>query len=308
LMRETKKEVDLHLAGEETEFDKYVIDRLTDPLLHLVRNAVSHGLEPSSERLVAGKPGRGRIDLRATAAGGAVVIEVEDDGRGIDAEQVFCRARDAGLIIESTLTDNSGLLDVLSTPGFSTRDQADRSSGRGVGMDVVRRTVEALGGTLTLNTNLGRGTRFTARLPITLAIADALLVKVGGATFAVPQTAVREVVQVETGAITALENNELFRHHQSVLPLVRLGEVFDGTRKRDSQFPALIVGEGMAAVALGVDSLLGLREIVVRPLADPLVQVPGISGATELGDGRPVLILDVTSLIRHTRNRYRTTA
>jgi two-component system chemotaxis sensor kinase CheA len=307
LARETGREIDLVLTGEQTEVDKFVVERLADPLLHLVRNAVSHGLEPPAERAAAGKPARGRLDLRAVAAGGAIRIEVEDDGRGIDTERVFARARAAGLVAPDAPADPGGILDLICMPGFSTRETVDRASGRGVGMDVVRRAVEELGGSLALHTRPGTGTRFTARLPLTLAIADALIIAVDDQTYAVVQSVVREVVQVEPGATTALENNELLRHHGGVLPLVRLTDLFGGGRPRGA-FPALVVGEGGQAVAVGADRVLGLREIVVRPLADPLVQVPGVSGATELGDGRAVLILDPVGLARFARARRRATA
>ena len=305
LARETGLGLDLHLVGEDTEIDKFVVERLADPLLHLVRNAVAHGIEPPAERAAAGKPPCGRLDLRAAAAGGAAVIEVEDDGRGIDAERVLARARAAGLAPPGGWADPSAALDLICTPGFSTRDATDRVSGRGVGMDVVRRAVEELGGTLDLASRPGRGTRFTVRLPLTLAIADALIVAVGAQTYAAPQTAVREVLLVEPGAVTTLENNELLRHHGGVLPLLRLSDLF-GT-PRPAAPTALIVGEGRHAVAVAVDRVLGLREVVVRRLSDPLVQVPGLAGATELGDGRPVLILDPVGLARYARTR-RTTA
>ncbi|WP_029601173.1 chemotaxis protein CheA [Gemmata obscuriglobus] len=302
LAREPGRGVDLVLTGESTEIDKFVVERLADPLLHLVRNAVSHGLEPASERAAAGKPARGRIDLRAAAAGGAVVIEVEDDGRGIDPERVFARARQAGLAPPGGWTDPGAVLDLICAPGFSTQDAADRASGRGVGMDVVRRAVEELGGTLDLTTRPGRGARFAVRLPLTLAIADALIVTVGGQTYAAPQAAVRAVLAVEPDAVTALENNELIRNHEGVLPLLRLADLFGAPRPAGA-FPALVVGEGRSALALGVDRVIGLREVVVRRLADPLVQVPGLAGATELGDGRAVLILDAPGLARYARTR-----
>ena len=302
LAREAGRDVDLVLTGEATEVDKYVVERLADPLLHLIRNAVSHGLEAPAERVAAGKPSRGRIDLRAAAAGGAVVVEVEDDGRGIDVEAVFSRARAAGLVPADAPVDLAGVLELLCAPGFSTRDGADRASGRGVGMDVVARAVEDLGGTLALDTRRGRGTRFTARLPLTLAITDALIVTAGGRSYAVPQSAVREVVAVEPAALTAMENNELLAH-RGVLLLVRLADVF-GLGRSAGPVVALVVGDG-APVALAVDKVLGVREVVVRPLADPLVQVPGVAGATELGDGRAVLILDTAGLARLARTRRR---
>lgn len=305
LAREAGLEIDLHLTGESTEVDKFVVERLADPILHLIRNAVSHGLEPPDERAAAGKPQRGRLDLRATAAGGAIVIEVEDDGRGVDPERVFEQARAAGLVPPAAGTDPAAVLDLLCSPGFSTRGGSDRASGRGVGMDVVARAVEDLGGTLALSTRVGRGTRFTVRLPLTLAIADALVVTVAGHTFVAPQAAVREVVEVEPGAVVALENNQLLSHRGGVVPLVRLADLF-GLGRPAGGFVALIVGDG--GLALGVDRVLGVREVVVRPLADPLVQVPGVSGATELGDGRAVLILDAAGLARHARSHRRPAA
>jgi two-component system chemotaxis sensor kinase CheA len=304
LARETGQEIDLVLTGEQTEIDKFVVERLADPLLHLVRNAVSHGLESAPERVTVGKPARGRIDLRAAAAGGAVVVEVEDDGRGIDPERVFARAQERGLVPPGGWSDPGAVLDLICMPGFSTRDTADRASGRGVGMDVVRRAVEELGGSLEMTTRPAKGTRFSARLPLTLAIADALIVAVGNQTYAAPQTAIREVVLVESKTLTALENNELLRHHGGVVSLLRLSDLFGASRPSGS-FPALIVGEGAQAVALAVDRVLGLREIVVRQLSDPLVQAPGLAGATELGDGRAILILDAIGLARYARTRRR---
>ena len=305
LARESDKDIDLHLTGEGTEVDKFVVERLADPLLHLIRNAVSHGLEPSAERLAAGKPPRGRIDLRAVAAGGAITVEVDDDGRGIDASRIYARARAVGLIGADVPEDPAGVLDLLCAPGFSTRERADHESGRGVGLDVVARSVADLGGDLSLATRPGAGTRFTIRLPVTLAIADALIVTIGPHTSAVPQASVREVVAIESGTTTVLENNELLSHRGRVLPLLRLSQFFGAARGTEGF--ALIIGEGNAAVALGVDRVVGLREVVVRPLSDPLVQVPGIAGATELGDGHAVLILDTPGLARAARS-HRTQA
>jgi len=307
LARETDREVDLFLTGEETEVDKFVVERLADPLLHLIRNAVSHGLESPAERVAGGKSQRGRIDLRAAAAGGVIVIEVEDDGQGIDMERVFARARSLGLVAPDAPAELASMLDLICSPGFSTRESTDRASGRGVGMDIVAQAVEDLGGTLALSTQTGRGTRFTIRLPLTLSIADALIVTVAGQMYAVPQTAVREVVEIMPGTTTALENNELISHRGGVLPLLRLTDLF-GTDHSPGAFTALIIGDGVATVALATDRVLGLREVVVRPLADPLVQVPGLAGATELGDGRAVLILDAVGLARYARSRRRPTA
>jgi two-component system chemotaxis sensor kinase CheA len=301
LMRDLGKQGNLYFSGEETKIDKYVVERIMDPLLHLVRNAVSHGLEPVEARVAAGKDPRGRIDLRARTTGEIVVIEVEDDGRGIDSSAVMARARAEQWVPPDSTPEQIPLLDVLCIPGFSIRDKADRASGRGVGMDVVRRVVEEMGGSLSLETTFGRGTRFIIQLPLTLAITDALIVKVAEQRFAVPQAAVREVLYSDSDQSVMIENNELLRYQDGVLPLLRLSDAFGIPVTKRSPFYALVVGEGVHALGLGVENVLGLREVVVRPLTDRLVKVPGIAGATELGDGRVVLILDVAGLYRMTR-------
>jgi two-component system chemotaxis sensor kinase CheA len=300
LARESGKKIALELSGQETEIDKLIVERMMDPLLHLVRNAVSHGLEMPAERLAAGKPPEGKLVLRAYTTGETIVIEVEDDGRGLDAEAVFAKARRAGLHPVAG-TDAASLLDVICAPGFSTRDEADRASGRGIGMSVARGVAEELGGSLALDTKPGYGTRFTIRLPLTLSIADALIVEVGGQTYAIPQVSVREVVHIHPENVTVLENNELISHHDGVLPLLRLAWFFGLENRTERAFTALVVGAGLGAVGLAVDRVLGLREIVVRPLTDAVIRVSGIAGATELGDGRAVLILDAPTLTRAAR-------
>ncbi len=191
LARESGKRVTLLLQGQTTEIDKYLIERMMDPVLHLVRNAVSHGIEPPEERIAAGKRPEGTITLSASAAGELVTIEIADDGRGVDTSDVIARARRAGLAVPPGPVDSSALLALLCAPGFSTRDEADRASGRGVGMAVVKDIVERLSGTIALSSQAGVGTRFTLQLPLTLAIADALIGRVGPESFAVPQNVVR---------------------------------------------------------------------------------------------------------------------
>jgi two-component system chemotaxis sensor kinase CheA len=303
LARQSGRTIRLELNGQRTEIDKLVVERMMDPLLHLVRNAVSHGLESPEDRVAAGKPAEGRLSLHAVTAGDSVLIEIEDDGRGIDTEQVTARARALGLIAPEAALDAHTLLDVLCAPGFSTRATADRASGRGVGMSVVKKTVLELGGTLTLETRRGHGTKFTLQLPLTLMIVDALIVSVSGQTLAIPQPALREVIQIERAALTALENNEVMAYRDAVLPLLRLGRLFRWPETRQPTVHVLVVGAGLRAVGLVVDRIIGQREIVVRALADPLVQVPGIAGATELSDGRVILILDAAGLTRIARHR-----
>jgi two-component system chemotaxis sensor kinase CheA len=298
LARESGKEVGLELSGRETEIDKYLVERMIDPLLHLVRNAVSHGLESTDERVAAGKEIKCRISLRAFTAGETVVIELEDDGRGIDCEFVAARAREAGLLPAGVKLDEEALLNLICAPGFSTREEADRASGRGIGMAVAQKTILELGGSLALKTQVGLGTRFTIELPLTLAIADALIARVCEQTFAIPQSAVREVIEIESAAIRVLENNEIIPYRGGALPLLRLGRFFGLATEGPRSLHAFVVGSGSNPLGLVVDRIIGQREIVVRAMTDPLVQVQGVAGATELGDGRAVLILDATALAR----------
>jgi len=303
LGRDSHRRVRLEMTGQATEIDKFLIERMMDPILHLVRNAVSHGIEDPEERVAAGKPPDGTIRLGASTVGESVMLEVSDDGRGMDVEAIAARARSAGVTVPPGELDDRMLLDVICAAGFSTRDAADRASGRGVGMAVVRDTVQELGGTLSVETAVGRGTTFRAVLPLTLAITDALIVHVGDRTFAVPQTAVQEVAQVDADAVRALENNELITHRGTTLPVIRLARLFGVAERPRQRMHAIVVGTGLAAVGILVDRISGQREIVVKTLRDPLVKVAGISGATELGDGRLVLILDAAGLVRNLRVR-----
>ena len=303
LARESGKRIVLDVVGRETEIDKFLVERMMDPLLHLVRNAVSHGLERPDEREVLGKPAEGRLTLRAMTTGENVVIEVADDGRGIDSRSVADRAKAKGLRRFEGALEPSALLDLICLPGFSTRSEADRESGRGVGMDVVKRTVESLSGSLSLITEIGKGTRFRIELPLTLAIADVLIVSVSGHTYAVPQTTVREVMEVQSSSVRAIERNELIPYRDGALPILRLSKAFNLTKPEQSQndsFHVFVTGTGSSALGIAVDKILGHREIVVRRMGDELAQVPGIAGATDLGDDRVVLIVDVPALKRST--------
>ena len=297
-IRESGKQVRLVFHGQSTEIDKVVVDRMLEPLLHLVRNAVSHGIERASERMAVGKPAEGTLSLRANASGDRIRIVVEDDGGGIDVDAVARHARARGLLADDAPLTDEHLLDVLCAPGFSTRDEADRTSGRGVGMDVVRSAVAALSGALSVESTPGRGTCFTIELPLSLMILDALLVDVGGQQMAVPQPALREVVQVDVASIVSFENNDVVRYRDGVLPIVHLARLFDFPASNAARCYLLVVGSEAAPIGLRVDRLIGLREIVVHPVADPLVAMPGVAGATDLGNGRVSLILDTGALLR----------
>ena len=292
LARETGKQVELVIEGQDTEIDKFLIERMLDPVLHLVRNAVSHGIESADERRAAGKPDIATVTLSAATVGDLVMLEIADDGRGVDAGRVAARAREQGLVVPPGPVDARTLLDILCAPGFSTRDAADRASGRGVGMAVVQTAVQELGGTLTLDTASGQGSRFIIELPVTLAITDAILARVGPQSFALPQSTVREVIEVDPATIRRFEQHEIAPYRDGTLPLIRLADLFGLAAVPGRSLHVFVIGYGQAVVGLAVDRIIGQREIVVRTLGDTLVKVDGVIGATDLGDGRVVLILD----------------
>ncbi len=300
LARDTGRRVRVEMSGQDTQIDKFLVERMMDPALHLVRNAMAHGLEPVEERIAAGKPPEGTVRLAAAAAGEIATIEISDDGRGIDAARVVARAAGLGLPVPAVV-DDAAVLELICSPGFSTREESDRASGRGFGMAVVRRTVQELGGSLRLWTEPGRGTTFTIELPLTLAITDALLARVGTQQFAVPQAAVREVIELEASAIRQLEDGEIVPYRGTALPLVRLSQRLGMESSDRSRLHAFVLGQGASAVGLVVDRIVGQREIVVRSTVDPLIRVDGVAGATDLGDGRVVLILDAAAIARGVR-------
>lgn len=302
------KQVRLVMQGENTEIDKALVDRLLDPLLHLARNAIIHGIETPAERQQAGKDPQGVISLTGHPEGDHVVITVADDGRGINLEQVLQQARQPG---HAGPPDMQEVLDTLCRPGFSTRSQVDMGAGRGMGMSVVQQAITAMGGTLWLDTTPGAGTTFTIRLPLTLAIIDALVVTCGSERYAIPQSAISEAIEIDPAQVTAVMEHELVTLRGAPLPLIRLQRVFHvppaaaqhaGIDPGERVMYGLLTGMGEARVALVVDRISGLREAVIRPISDPLIARPGIAGATELGDGSLVLVLDVPGVLRASRN------
>jgi two-component system, chemotaxis family, sensor kinase CheA len=295
LAQETGRQVRLVLEGQQTEIDKYLVERLKEPLLHLVRNAVSHGVEPAPEREAAGKPREGTLLLRARAAGDFVDIEIHDDGRGIDATEIAARASALGMAVPQEL-DDAAVLELLCAPGFSTRMAADRVAGRGVGMAVVRNAVRELGGRLRMTTKPGEGTQFTLRLPLTLSITESIIVSAGEQTCAVPQGSVDEIVQVAPEDIRRIKQTEVVPYKDGMLPLLRLNLLFGLEAPSRPRLSILVLSSERGSTGLVVDRVHTQREIVVSPLQDPLVQVPGVVGATDLGDGRPVLIIDPAAI------------
>ena len=290
LSRQSSKKVRLKLEGQETAVDKYLIEKLKDPLLHMVRNAFSHGIETAAERKAASKPEEATIELSASAMGDFVVIKVRDDGKGINANAIVQRAKQ--LELETAGTDNDSVLKILCSPGFSIRDDADRTSGRGMGMSVVYSAIKELGGKLSLESEEGRGTQFTMRLPLTVVIAETLLVSAAGQTCAVPQNSVREIFHATETEIRLADGIEMVSYRGGVLPIIRLAGLFHLKTSDTGVKCVLVITSERGSVGLLVEKVLGQREVVVRSIRDPLVQVAGISGATEIGDGKPVLILD----------------
>ncbi len=300
LAQEFGKKIDLSSYGEETELDKLMIEDLADPLLHLVRNSLDHGLETPEERKKAGKPETGAIELRAEQRGNHIVIEIEDDGRGIDLEKARRVAIARGVLQDDEPFDEQQVLNLLFMPSFSTKDEASHVSGRGVGLDVVKTNVAKLGGMIDVETEKGEGTRFTITLPITLAIIQALLVEVGSELFAIPLNSILESNRIFRDEIRTVEKREVIRLRDMTLPLLRLSDIFGvnghGSADADKLY-VVVVGLAEKRLGLVVDSLRGQQEVVIKPLGEVFQEVPGVAGATELGDKKAILVLDVGALI-----------
>ena len=295
------KQVRLRTQGEGTELDKGLIEKIADPLVHLVRNSIDHGLELPDARVAAGKDGTGTITLAASHQGGHIVIEVADDGRGLDRERILAKALERGLPVPEKPTD-AQVWDLIFQPGFSTADAVTDLSGRGVGMDVVRRNIQALGGEVQLESTLGRGTRVVIRLPLTLAILDGMTVAVGEETLILPLSHVIEALQPETADVRRMAGDgRVLRVRGEYLPLVSLNEYYRYDQpRRDDALVVVVEGDGQK-LALEVDELVGQQQVVVKNLENNYRRVDGISGATILGDGRVALIVDVGGLVRSLR-------
>jgi len=298
------KDVRLELQGAETELDKLIVEQLVDPLMHLVRNAFDHAIEPAAERARLGKPAEGVIRIEASQRGNDVAISVRDDGRGIDPEQVRARAIAAGLVAEDAGLSRKEAFGLLFQPGFSTRSEVTPTSGRGVGLDVVRANVSALGGLIDLESIAGAGTCVTLTLPITLAIVQALLVGVGSQRFAIPLGGIRETLLVSPNEIERSAGRELLNLRGEALPVRRLAEEFAlGASDPTQRQYAVVLGIGEAKLALLVDRLEGQQDAVIKPVSGPVASVRGVAGASELGDRSAVLVLDVSALVEDARTR-----
>ncbi|TFH04410.1 MAG: chemotaxis protein CheA, partial [Spirochaetales bacterium] len=310
LTRSLSKKVNLVVEGEDTELDKSVIEDLLDPLIHCVRNSIDHGIESPAERRELGKDEEGVLTLRASNEGNMIIIEVSDDGRGIDVEAVGKKAVDRGMIHPGKVLSDLEAFNLIFDPGFSTAEKVSNISGRGVGLDVVRKQIEKLNGSVTVWSSKGEGTRFTIRIPLTLAIIQGLMVRVGQETYAIPITAVVESHRIKPSDIRTLDNYEVLNVRDDVVSLLRLSRIFRIETEQNPKYHfVVIVGSGDKQVGLIVDSLIGEEDVVIKPLRDRFTNAPGIAGANITGDGHVSLIIDVAQLLelglKHERDQRR---
>lgn len=306
LSRKLGKKVELRLSGEGTELDKTVLEKITDPFVHLVRNALDHGLETPDKRLAAGKGDTGTIELAAFHEGGNIIIEVRDDGAGLNKSKILQKARERGLIDrEQELTDDQ-IDNLIFMPGFSTAEQVSDVSGRGVGMDVVRRNIHELGGHVQIASKEGQGSTIRIRLPLTLAILDGQLVRVGKEIYIISLLGIVETIQVSSDRLnTVVGRTQVFRLRDEILPVIRLCDQFGiepDSRKAEDGLLVVVEADGTRAGVL-VDELLAQQQVVIKSLESNFKAVPGIAGATILGDGRVSLIIDIPELIRTASGR-----
>ncbi|MGL6174340.1 MAG: chemotaxis protein CheW [Cellulosilyticaceae bacterium] len=297
--RKLNKEIDLVITGEETELDRIVIDEIGDPLMHLLRNAADHGLEDSEERRQRGKVEKGTIQLKAYQDGNNVIIEVSDDGRGIDANKLRSKAIEKGTMSKGEIEGLSEqeVIQLLFAPSFSTAEKVTDLSGRGVGLDVVKNKITTLGGEVEIKTKVGQGSSFIVRLPLTLAIIQALLVEVVEEKYAIPLSSIQNIEEIEKKEIKIIQNQEVIMIRNQVVPIIRLADVLDLIGQEKEKLMVVIVRKGEKQVGLIVDRLIGQQEIVIKPLGRFLKQIQMIAGATILGNGEVALILDVNTLV-----------
>jgi len=302
LARELNKNIELILHGEDTELDKMLVEEISDPLMHIIRNALDHGIEPAEDRIAAGKDARGHVSVTAYQQGNSVVIDVSDDGRGIDPEAIRKAAAKKGLDV------TPDPYELLFTPGFSTAAEVSEISGRGVGLDVVKKNIQELKGSIDVISTVGQGTTFRIMLPITLAIIQALIVRAADQQFAIPLTSVEESLRIQAREIRTVEAREVLALRDVTLPLVRLADAFSLETDDDSADTKLFVvvtrsGEKLAGVV--VNAIVRQQEIVLKAIGERLQSTPGIAGATEIGEGEIVLVIDVGSLMEQFGGRAR---
>jgi len=300
LSQKAGKQVDLVITGGETELDRNVVEAIHDPLIHMVRNSADHGIELPADRQTAGKPTTGRIELKAQHKAGSIVIEISDDGRGLNKKKILRKAIDAGIIREGQELDEQEIFRLIFHAGLSTAEKVTDVSGRGVGMDVVRRNIEALRGQIEITSTEGKGATFAIRLPLTLAVIDGLLVRVGEERYILPITSIEQSLRPKAQQISTVQNRgEVCMVRGDLLPLFRLHRLFDVKPRNEDPTQALvvIVRDNERQCCLLVDELLGQQQVVIKSLGESVGQVPGVSGGAILGDGNVCLILDVPGLI-----------
>jgi two-component system chemotaxis sensor kinase CheA len=297
LSRDLDKDIEFITTGEDTELDKTMIERLADPLVHLIRNSVDHGLESVEKRLAAGKTPKGTVRLSAVYAGAEVAISVSDDGAGLNAERIRAKAEENGIITADQKLTEQELNQLIFAPGFSTASAVTSLSGRGVGMDVVKRTIDGLRGSIDVTTKAGQGSTMTLRLPLTLAIIDGMLVRVGNGRFTIPLSAVEECVELPEGIEGKGRNFLDIRG--SLVPFLRLREVFNTAVPAEPHQKVVIVSSGEGRVGLVVDQIIGNNQTVIKQLSKLHSSIKSFSGATILGDGTVALILDTAHLVAH---------
>lgn len=297
LARQKGKDVELTFSGEDTEVDKIVIDALNEPLLHLIRNAIDHGIEPADVRVAAGKPSRGSVHLSARQESSHIVISVKDDGKGMDAERIRRKAVEKGLIPADQRLSDEEAYGLVFMPGFSTVETVTETSGRGVGLDVVRKVISDFNGIIEVKSEVGRGAEFVLKMPLTLAIIPALLVEASGELYAVPLTAVIESVKINASEIHRVDGKEVVQLRGSVLQVKRLSAALGLPSSRQEWHYMVVLGRAERRLGLLVDRLRGRQDVVIKALDDYLGETFGISGATILGDGRVVLIVDTARIV-----------
>ena len=300
LSRKSGKEVVLQMSGEDTEIDRNMVDQIYEPLVHMIRNAVDHGIETPEERVKAGKPPHGTIFLAAEQKGGNIVIDIRDDGKGLDAEKIRKKAIERGLIQPEDKLEESALFDLIFHPGFSTKDEVTDVSGRGVGMDVVKRTVEELRGKIEIKSKRGEGTLFQLKLPLTMAIIDGMVIKVGVERYVVPTISLRESLRPSINDYRTVQGRgEMINVRGKLMPLVRLHEFFglEPLNRNPWEALLLVVSEDGKDYCLLADEIIGRQEVVIKSLGSALKHVVGISGGAILGDGRVALIIDVKGIV-----------
>jgi two-component system, chemotaxis family, sensor kinase CheA len=304
LSQKLNKQVRLELHGEETELDKSVADEVGDPLVHIVRNAIDHGIELPAERQASGKALEGLVRIAASQEGNSIVIRIQDDGKGLQTDRIKAKALSRGIVSEAELAsmDPRDILNMVFLPGFSTADKVTDVSGRGVGMDVVRTNIRRINGSVEIDSQVGKGSVITIKLPLTIAIIQALLVEVEQATFAIPLGSVIEAVKITKDDIKTINGREVLTLRERVLPLLRLSEEFEIPRDTTcDKFYVVVVGMGERHVGVIVDRLRSQEEVVIKSMGDYLSDIKGVAGATITGEGKVVLILDIPELVQSLR-------